>query len=336
MYEPLVSVGICTRDRTDLLRLAIESVLRQDYQNFEIVIVDNCPSNDDTKKMVAGYGFRYSVEPHPGHSWVRNKLIAECRGEILAFMDDDMIAAPGWLSATVSAFADPAVMSVSGLVLPSELDTPAQKLFEEGYGGYSNGTQPMCFGPGIPWKNGLFGLCHDVGPMMAFRSSIFQKVGGFDVALGTPVGGAEDIDMLHRVARSGSAMAYVPDALRLHRHRREYDGLKTQLAGYGKAYIALLTKCFIHEPELRSRILRRALGYGFNGIIKPFVRALTGRGRLPMDLVMAEGFGALHGISAYLRSVRNARHADPDYNPWPTKLSGEVSSTYVSPTSISK
>ena len=315
-YKPLVTVGICSRDRTDLLKLALESIIRQDYPNFEILIVDNCPSNDDTKKLAAEYGFQYAVEPHSGHSWARNKLVSECRGDILAFMDDDMIADPGWLSATVAVFADPHVMSVSGLVLPTELETEAQRLFENGYGGYSNGTEAMRFGPGIPWKNGLYGLCHDVGPMMSFRRSVFDKVGGFDIALGSPVGGAEDIDMLHRVARAGFAMAYVPEALRYHRHRRDMEGLKKQLNGYGKAYIALLTKCFIYEPELRSKILKRTVGYSYYGIVKPAILSMLGRGSLPINFVLAEGFGALQGAWAYLHSVNHERRLNPSYNPW--------------------
>lgn len=316
-YAPLVSVGICTRDRTDLLRLALDSLLRQDYSRFEVVVVDNCPSNDDTKRLVADYGLRYTIEPHPGHSWARNRTITECRGEILAFMDDDMIADPRWLSATVEAFADPEVMCVTGLVLPTELETTAQKLFENGYGGYSNGLEPMRFGPDTAWKNGLYGLCHDVGPMMAFRRSVFDKIGVFDVALGAPVGGAEDIDILHRVARAGCGMAYVPQALRLHQHRRDCDGLRRQLAGYGQAYIALLTKCFMFEPDLRLRILKRTVGYGVHGILKPLGLAAIGRSQLPACFALAEGLGALQGTWAYLRSVRRVRRLTSTYTPWP-------------------
>ena len=111
-------------------------------------MVDNCPSNDEAEKLVARYGFRYALEPHPGHSWARNKAVAECRGEILAFMDDDMIADPHWLSAIVKTFEDPQIMCATGLVLPTELETPAQILFEEGFGGFSNGREPKCFGAG--------------------------------------------------------------------------------------------------------------------------------------------------------------------------------------------
>ena len=164
--------------------------------------------------------------------------------------------------------------------------------------------EAMRFGPGIPWKNGLYGLCHDVGPMMSFRRSVFDRVGVFDIALGSPVGGAEDIDMLHRVARAGFGMAYVPKALRYHRHRRDMEGLRKQLNGYGKAYLALLTKCFIYEPELRLKILKRVFGYSLYGIIKPAILGMLGRGKLPVSFVLAEGLGALQGIPAYLRSVK--------------------------------
>lgn len=312
---PLISVGICTRDRTDLLRLAIESLQQQDYSNFEIVVVDNCPSTVDTRKLAEELPVRYSVEPQPGHSWARNKLIAEARGEILAFLDDDMVVPHDWLSAIAKGFADPSVMSVTGLVLPLELVTPAQIIFERGCGGYSNGTEALRFGPGIPWKNGLYNLCHDVGPMMAFRKEIFDRVGLFDIALGSPVGGAEDIDMLHRVARTGCTMVYLPEAIRYHRHRRDYDGLKRQIHGYGKAYMALLTKCYMLEPDQRRAILRRVVGYGFFGIAKPLLLSLVGHAPRPVDLILTEGFGAIAGPWAYRRSVRAVQAAVPSYNP---------------------
>lgn len=305
-HAPVVCVAICTRDRTDLLGLALESLRRQDCSGFEVIVVDNCPSSNDTRDLVARHGFCYAVEPHAGHSWARNKAIAECRGEILAFMDDDMIADPHWVSAIVEAFADPEVMCLTGLVLPTALDTPAQRLFEEGYGGFSNGTEPKRFGPETAWKNGLYGLCHDAGPMMAFRTPVFKEVGLFDPALGLPVGGAEDIDMLHRIARAGYAIAYVPEAVRLHHHRRDYEGLRRQLAGYGQATMALLTKSFIHEPDLRLRILKRTVGYAFYGILTPLIG-----GRLPASLVLAEGLGAVKGPWAYLRSVGRTRRLNP-------------------------
>jgi len=313
--SPLISVGICTRDRADLLRSALHSISLQEYRNFEVVIADNCPSNDDAKKVAEQFNARYVLEPHLGHSWARNKLIAEASGEILAFMDDDMTVPPNWLSSVASGFKEPEVMSVTGLVLPAQLETPAQVIFEEAYGGYSNGSTPLRFGPGLPWKNGLYGLCHDIGPMMAFRRSIFEKVGPFDVALGVPVGGAEDIDMLHRVARTDCIMLYVPDAIRFHCHRRDLEGLRRQISGYGKAYTALLLKCFLLEPDLRRRILRRAVGYGFNAIAKPLALSLIGRGSRPAKLVIAEGIGALSGPWAYLRSVKKTRALDQSYDP---------------------
>lgn len=207
------------------------------------------------------------------------------------------------------------VMIVTGLVLPTELESPAQKPFEHGYGGYSNGTKAIEFGPDTRWIKDLCGLCHDLGPMMAFRCSVFKEVGVFDIALGLPVGGAEDIDIHHRITRACFSMAYVPEALRYHRHRRDLEGLKMQLNGYGKAYLALLTKCLILEPDLRLRILKRMLGYCFVGIPKRAVLGMLGRRGLPARFVIAEGMGALQGPWAYLRSVRSVKQQDRSYNP---------------------
>ena len=61
----------------------------------------------------------------------RNRAILEAKGEIIAYTDDDVVADPGWIKALATVFAeDPDVMAVTGLVVPFELETEAQVLFE--------------------------------------------------------------------------------------------------------------------------------------------------------------------------------------------------------------
>jgi hypothetical protein len=132
---PPISVVICTRDRTDLLKGALESLLALDYPNREIIVVDNAPSNNRTTEYVAGLPVRYVKEERPGLDWARNRGIAEARHEIIAFTDDDARPDRGWLRSIAAGFADPEVMAVSGLVSAAELETLPQEQFELVYGG---------------------------------------------------------------------------------------------------------------------------------------------------------------------------------------------------------
>ncbi|MCZ0903847.1 glycosyltransferase family A protein, partial [Microcoleus sp. HI-ES] len=124
---PSISVVICTRDRTDLLKGALEALLALDYPHREIIVIDNAPASSSTAELVARLPVRYVKEERPGLDWARNRGIAEARHEIIAFTDDDVRPDRGWLRGIASAFADPEIMAVSGLVAAAELETLPQQ-----------------------------------------------------------------------------------------------------------------------------------------------------------------------------------------------------------------
>ncbi|MGH7494718.1 MAG: glycosyltransferase family 2 protein [bacterium] len=138
---PLVTVAVCTRNRTAELSICLEALRSLDYTAMDLLVIDNAPSNDATECLVrAQYPeVRYVCEPRPGLDWARNRAIAEAQGEIIAFTDDDVIVDDNWVNALSQVFAEnPDVMVVTGLVVPYELETKAQSLFE-GYGGFGRG-----------------------------------------------------------------------------------------------------------------------------------------------------------------------------------------------------
>ena len=90
---PNISVVITTYNRANYVSRAIESVLRQTYPDWELVIVDD-GSTDETPKVVSRYltndgKVRYIKQANQGLSAARNKGIAETHGKYLAFLDDD-------------------------------------------------------------------------------------------------------------------------------------------------------------------------------------------------------------------------------------------------------
>jgi Glycosyl transferase family 2 len=103
---PLVSVVLPTRDRRDLLSRAIESVQKQSYRNWELLIVDD-GSVDGTAEFLAGVaGDRVRCFRHHGAGAcaARNVALAQARGDLIAYLDDDNMMHPAWLKAVVWGF----------------------------------------------------------------------------------------------------------------------------------------------------------------------------------------------------------------------------------------
>ncbi len=305
---PPISVVVCSRDRTALLEGCLHSLLALDYPDYEIVVVDNAPSDGATECLAAGLPVRYVRELRPGLDRARNRGIAEARHGLIAFTDDDARADPGWLSALARAFADPEVTAVTGRVAPGELETPAQRYFELACGGMGKGLQPRLFQKERMRPEELLGIqVAGVGANMAFRRGALERAGGFDPALdvGTPACGGGDLDMFHRVVAGGGTLRYEPDALVRHRHRREMKGLYRQLRDDGRSYGVYLLKRWREREVPRRSVARFFLLRWGPWLAGRVVLGLLGRHRLPLPLLWAGLWGALQAPWAYVATYRN-------------------------------
>jgi len=101
---PKVSVIITAYNYGHMLGESMDSVLSQDYGDFELIVVDD-GSTDNTAEVVAAYGdrVRYVLQDHAGIAVARNFGIAEARGDLIAFQDADDVWAPNTLSLRVRA-----------------------------------------------------------------------------------------------------------------------------------------------------------------------------------------------------------------------------------------
>jgi hypothetical protein len=107
----LVSVVLPTRNRADLVERAIESVRRQSYANWEVLVVDDA-STDDTwvrlQKLAENdpriRAFRFDAQS--GSSHARNRGLAEARGDVIVYLDDDNRFDPDWARAVAWAFTE--------------------------------------------------------------------------------------------------------------------------------------------------------------------------------------------------------------------------------------
>ncbi|WP_369255609.1 glycosyltransferase family 2 protein [Geodermatophilus amargosae] len=312
---PRASVVLCTRERPEALAVCLESLTAQDHPDFAVWVVDNAPVTTATADVVAGFAgrldVRYVVEPRPGLSRARNRALQEpLEGEVVAWIDDDEVADPMWLSELTRALTErPQAAAVSGLVVPAELATRAQVWFEQ-FGGHSKGRgfTAADFGPGSGDRQSpLYPLPpFGVGANMAFRTSALRAVGGFDAALGagTLTHGAEDTRVFTDLLRSGRPTLYRPSAVTRHFHRRDVAGLRRQMEGYGTGLTAFYTSLIVDSPLVLLRLAALA-GRAVRDMTSSDSLRVSGLAAdFPAELLSANRAGMLRGPGAYLRQRR--------------------------------
>jgi glycosyltransferase involved in cell wall biosynthesis len=121
MNDLSISVVICTHDprRRENLVAAVASVFRQTHAPIEVIVVVN--GGGALLEQVTAWlpdGVAITKSETPGLSAARNVGVATARGDVIAFLDDDAIAAPDWLEQLVLGYGDDDVMGVGGWVEP--------------------------------------------------------------------------------------------------------------------------------------------------------------------------------------------------------------------------
>ncbi len=112
-----VSIVIATLGRAQVLDVTLDSLRFQRFSDFEVIVV-NGPSSDDTDEVIRKYGGRIKAVDCPiaNLSMARNMGIAQAAGDIIAFLDDDGVPEPDWLTYLVAPYADPKVGGVGGFI----------------------------------------------------------------------------------------------------------------------------------------------------------------------------------------------------------------------------
>jgi glycosyltransferase involved in cell wall biosynthesis len=308
--DPTVSVVVCTRNRPDQLQSCLDSLLRLDPPPHEILVVDNCPSDDQTRRVCAELPVRYLVEDIPGQSRARNRGILETTGDLVAFTDDDCIVDSQWLAGLGEAFADPLVAAVNGYVGPAELETPAQVLFEL-RGGFDRGLDPKVFQGSADSPVRVAGRAGAGANMILRRRALLRnELFAEDLGPGTPARAADETYLFYRILSKGDRVVFDPSRIVWHRHRRDLHALRMIVFDYGVSVCAYALRCLIRHREpaalgvLRwwwSVHLRRQLAL----IIRRDPTAF------PLRLYLAEVAGTLAGPWALLRSRRSRRRIPP-------------------------
>jgi glycosyltransferase involved in cell wall biosynthesis len=308
-----VTIAVCTRDHPELLAKCLRSLARlrnaHDGASFEILVIDNAPLDEDTRRLVRSLDVRYVCEPRPGLDIARNRALVEAATDFVAFLDDDAEADHGWWAGLQEAISEnPDAVVITGLVLPLELESDAQIMFEN-RGGFRRGFIKLRYrgdrlpgNPVYPTGAGMFGA----GCNMVLHRQIALQLGGFDEALdtGPPLPGGGDIDMFYRVLRAGHPLVYEPRMLVFHKHRLETKKLRRQYWTWGTGFMAFVAKTYATDPSQRQK-LRHLVHWWLVHQMNELRYSIRGQSAATPGLVSAELIGGLVGLAGtYRRSVR--------------------------------
>lgn len=216
-----ITVVLCTYNRCRLLPAALESVAASILpvgKEWEVLVVDN-NSKDQTRQVVEEFllrypgRFQYLFEANPGKSYALNSGIAAAKGDVLAFMDDDVTVAPDWLQNLTVPFEAESYAGTAGRVVPQWNTAAPTWVPKEGW---------AIAGPLVSFDRGDQGALLEespVGTNMAFRKSAFEKYGLFRVDLGPSPNSEirnEDSEFARRLFAAGEHIYYQPYAVVYH------------------------------------------------------------------------------------------------------------------------
>jgi GT2 family glycosyltransferase len=292
--DPRVSVIIpChTEKRWKQLADAVESILAQEPRPASVVVVVD--HNEDlyerASRELTGVTVLRNRYPERGVSGNRNTGAFYTDTPLIALLDDDARAQPGWLAGLLAPFEEPDVVGTGGALLPMW-----------------QGGRPAWFPEEFLW---VVGVCDPSRPAitarvrnvwsasMAMRREVFEAVGGFRVGFGKldDRSRPEDTDLCLRMSQaSGGHWMYVPGARADHHVPAARARFRTFLTrcyneGRGKVEMARLNSgrdSLTTEREYLRRTLPRAVGRGLVDTV---------RGRGPVNA--AKAASVLAGVAA--------------------------------------
>jgi glycosyltransferase involved in cell wall biosynthesis len=193
MNAALVSVVMAVYNGERFLKDALESLYAQDYDPFEVILVDD-GSSDSTPEIAQAFPLTYARQENQGPAAARNTALTRARGEFVAIFDGDDLLPPNRLTVQAGYLAENPEVSVV-LGRQEWIDPPPWLTRDPVYGELD----------GIPL------------PSAVFRRSALDDVGGFDPTFRT----SEDMDLLIRLRERNHKIVVLPDLVLYRRFHGE-------------------------------------------------------------------------------------------------------------------
>jgi len=247
---PRVSILIPSRNRAAQLERCLRSLLALDYpaHALEIIVVDDA-STDETGTMLqrfieetATHGWTIRVIRHPSQKGVgvgRNTAAQAASHELLAYIDSDCVASPGWLKELVPAFQDARTGAVGGMLRACDRTSMLGR-YEDVRSSLFMGVRPQEARMGGP-------LTYVPAASLLVRRAAWRQIGGF-----APLNFGEDVDFCRRLLAAAYRVRYLPCGTVYHDYRTNLrDFLHTRIS-YASSEAVLL---HLHPQERRVLIL---------------------------------------------------------------------------------
>jgi GT2 family glycosyltransferase len=274
-----ISVGIATRDRPEALARCLASLQACRILPSEIIVADQSAGSAGRLAVERAAGpdlpVRWVDGGSGGLAGAQQVAFGHAETALVAVLDDDCVADPGWVEAIERAFRDdPELALVCGRVvaLPGDGVPVASR---------TSDVRRRFRGRALPWKVGG-------GNNFALRREWFDRIGGCDERLGpgTPGRGALDMDLFYRVLRAGGSALYEPAALvgheratraaRLARRRPYGFGMGAAFAIYLRARDLYAIRLIFAWVALRLRLVAAGLSRRRFAVLREEALVLAG------------------------------------------------------------
>jgi glycosyltransferase involved in cell wall biosynthesis len=218
---------------------------RGDHGDYEVVVVDDC-STDGTPEFLAEWSAKCSrcrslrQEQNRGQGAARNAGAKGARGDILLFVDDDIVVDDGYIAAHLRAHRSAAspISVIGNLRLPAEAVTRSNfaRYVHGRYLGYRRAVGRLDLG-NLPPKHFGSGIA-------SVRRADFEAVGGFEEQI--RYYGFEDVLMGQRLAGRGVRLVFAADARALHHDTVSLERYKAKMIEAARESVPVLLR---HEPR---------------------------------------------------------------------------------------
>ncbi len=265
---PKVSVIVCSYNGARTLEECLQSLVRLDYPDYEILLVDD-GSTDNTPDIAARFPeVKYIRQENLGLSVARNVGARAAQGEIVAYTDSDCIADESWLTYLVGAMHDQQVDAIGGPNVTPPSDNWLAKCVAASPGNPSHVMLDDRYAEHVPGCN------------MAFNRAKLLGIGGFDPRFRQA---GDDVDICWRFIDDGMKIGCAPAALIWHHRRDTIRAYWQQQKGYGRSEAILQFK----HPQRFSAFgasMWNGVIYGEGAVGLPVVRPRVYHGRFGTGL----------------------------------------------------